>query len=254
MGKKFIEGRTYKARGYSSNGSVLCADISKVRDGKAWIFCDILYGGRAVRRNIRIDEEGNEYVNLDKNFTLSSADGAAEQNAIHEAQRLQDDILRDDVKGDWRVYELMEDVMDGIDNGVPLMQVTGRGYDVSDEDWAEEEDDSELENFIVSEMEWTPAAPVNIPKQVQISLPVSVIDTEEEIDAVQEAVIDELRRRGAYFNKEDMDGITLEAYSLEDAPTYDFSEEDLELGLSGAMSTELTPVNSVSNYIKSTIL
>lgn len=241
MDSKFKVGNTYIAKGFSNYGSVIRVKVLGRSEATVRIGCDILFK-ESARKKIAIDEEGNEFLNLGRGFVVNAADVDKKMSAVHEAQMLQDVILRDDIRARAYVESLVEDVIDGMDD-VHLRQGATQ-LDVADEEWEEEEITDRYSRWFVSNIEWNREPLVLVPQKLQISLPDGVIDTEQEPSFVTDAVIFELKRLGIAHGT-DLIGCEVVSYTLTETMTYDFDESDLDIGLSSV--GELSPVNALGS-------
>lgn len=239
MDSKFKVGNTYIAKGFSNYGSVIRVKVLGRSEATVRIGCDILFK-ESARKKIAIDEDGNEYLNLGRGFIVNAADIDKKMSAVHEAQMLQNEILRDDISARGCVESLVEDVICGMDD-VHLRQGAIQ-LDVADEEWEEEEINDTYSRWFVTNIEWNRQPIVRVPAKMQISLPDAVIDTDEEPTFVTDAVISELKRLGITYGSE-LEGCEVLSYTLTETMTYDFDESDLDVGLSGIDG--MTPVNSL---------
>lgn len=202
-------------------------------DKQIKVGCDVLFDD-SCRKQIRFDDDGNEYVNLPRGFTLSACDIDEEYTNLHERRVMLRDILRkdDDDAGSFDYLQnlIMEDTVDGVrfmptDKYLPREQ-----FDYRAEEWEPTvQEEEETVRFVVRDIDWGGVS--GLPENVQIDINPDVLDTDEEIDEVERLVKEEIERK--YPMIYDLDNIFIQGYSLAEAPTgYDFDPND-EIGFNG---------------------
>lgn len=235
MQGKFKVGSTYIAKGFSNYGSVIRVKVLARSEQTARVGCDILFKESALRR-IRLDEDGNETLNLSRGFSVSAADIDKEYSSLHEAQELQDEILYEQpASGRWD--EIQELVIEETDEGVRFMNYTrhqaapGNMYG---EEWSpcDLEAEDQWGMVRIEDMVWE-NAPSNYPTSIVVNIPMSVVNTPEEEGAIHNAVMEAMKQKG-YFYYYDHEAV-LVSYRIVDVPTgNDFDPiRDTELGFNG---------------------
>lgn len=188
----------------------------------------------SCRKQIRFDEDGNEFVNLPKGFTVSSCDVDDEYTKLHERRVMLRDILRDDIEDDGSFDYLqnliMEDTVDGIRFTPTDKYLSHEQFDYASEEWEPiSQEEGETARVVVRDIDW--GGVTGLPESVQIDIGTEYLDTDEEIDEVERLVKEEIERR--YPMVYDLENIFIQGYSLTEAPTgYDFDPSE-EIGLNG---------------------
>lgn len=188
----------------------------------------------SCRKQIRFDEDGNEFVNLPKGFTVSSCDVDDEYTKLHERRVMLRDILRDDIEDDGSFDYLqnliMEDTVDGIRFTPTDKYLSHEQFDYASEEWEPiPHEEEETARVVVRDIDW--GGVTGLPESVQIDIGTEYLDTDEEIDEVERLVKEEIERR--YPMVYDLENIFIQGYSLTEAPTgYDFDPSE-EIGLNG---------------------
>lgn len=253
MEKSFKVGNTYIAKGFSNYGSIVKVKILGRTDATVRVGCDILFK-ESARKKISWDEEGNEVLNLGRGFTVNAVDVDAKLSAVHEAQMLQDEILRDDVRARGYVQNLVEDVLDGMDS-ISLRGTESLGMDMSEEDWDVDDTTEETARYFISDIVWNRTPLVRVPNRLQIELPadfeLGVYSDEDEL--VTDAIKVELNRLGITHGYE-MSGCEVVDYTLTPAMTYEFDEADLDMGLSDIGAGDLSTVKGLDPKYANSIL
>lgn len=255
MSKSFKVGNTYIAKGFSNYGSIVKVKILGRTDATVKVGCDILFK-ESARKKISWDEEGNEVLNLGRGFTVNAVDVDAKLSAVHEAQMLQDEILRDDVRARGYVQNLVEDVLGGMDNISLRGDATASVCtDMTEEDWDDEEDPQEMTRYFISDMVWNRTPLVRVPARLQIELPadLEIGVYSDEVETVTDAVKYELNRLGITHGYE-LSGYEVLDYTLTPAMTYEFDEADLDMGLSDIGAGDLSTVKGLAPKYANSIL
>lgn len=253
MEKSFKVGNTYIAKGFSNYGSIVKVKILGRTDATVRVGCDILFK-ESARKKISWDEEGNEVLNLGRGFTVNAGDVDAKLSAVHEAQMLQDEILRDDVRARGYVQNLVEDVLDGMDS-ISLRGTESLGMDMTEEDWGVDDTTDETIRYFISDIVWNRTPLVRVPNRLQIVLPADFEDGvySDEDELVTDAIKVELNRLGITHGYE-MSGCEVVDYTLTPAMTYEFDEADLNMGLSDIGAGDLSTVKGLDPKYANSIL